>query len=985
MAGPLLKDSVSETSTTTGTGSYTLAGARTGYSTFGSALANGDACHYVARDATGGGWEVGLGTWATGGTLARTRVIRSSNSNAAVNWSAGTREISLTQPVAAIAGPVTNVRGYGATGDGTTNDTAAVAAALADCPAGGTIYFPAGTYSLATWTVVNLTKQVRLQGAGPTASVLVGPDIVTNDFISTTKDVCVSDLGLSTFRRCVDMSPVATYLTDVQFDNLRLSNFNKGLYGKNTTPGAGVQNLRVTNCEFYDATDAFIYFDYPHMEDCLIADCYGRGSVTRFVHLDSNNVTYVRGRYIVRNNDFRTLFNPTNPGSAIGIIVYGTRATITGNILQDITNTEESDANGIYTKCRFFTISDNVLIDAAMAEGAINVKGTDRSLVESTSPYGYGGVVSNNVIWFTTGEATRNGIKIATNDVLCQGNYLEGCGDVGIYTDSKRLDNIMIRDNLVRKTKGAYGISLHGGGRNVKVVGNTVAGVSAENDLAAQGAGIRVSKNGGGDLEISDNIISDVADNGTSAAAIRVSSSVALSRVRIARNRITTTRRTFADGATTSGSPTLTSAALGLLDQLDVGMYVSGSGIPSGTKILSVESATSATMSANATATASGVSVTIGTLVPRGISFTTTTPDDVSLEFNTYDGATTPTHFGVAPTNFREVRSEGGGGNPLTFYDNTGAATSLYPTDGSAVTASLRTLGSGANQALPGNTVTGGAGGIGVYGDGTDGTTTLDGAASITWGSRSGSTYTMTRDGYLDSLTINSGVTLKTNSFRLYVRNTLTNGGTLHNNGIAGSGATGGASVTNQTCGSNGPGTTGGTGAGAAPAASQTNSLGSDGGAGGAGAGNAAGAGQNASAPSASSGRMHGLPQMALGKFLGASYAVANGGAGGGAGGGDGTNAGGGGGAGGAVLVLVAAVIVNNGVISANGGAGAAGVAGNAGGGGGGGGGAVLVTTSTPVTGSGTITASAGGGGAGSGTGSAGSSGTAGVTTTLTN
>lgn len=86
-------DRVKETSTTTGTGTYSLAGAATGFRTFVAGVGNGNQCHYVATDGTD--WEVGIGTVtdATPDTLARTVVLDSSNAGAAVNWGAGTRNI----------------------------------------------------------------------------------------------------------------------------------------------------------------------------------------------------------------------------------------------------------------------------------------------------------------------------------------------------------------------------------------------------------------------------------------------------------------------------------------------------------------------------------------------------------------------------------------------------------------------------------------------------------------------------------------------------------------------------------------------------------------------------------------------------------------------------------------------------------------------------------------------------------------------------
>lgn len=66
-SNPRFFDRVLETSTTTGTGTYTLAGAVTGYQSFG-VVGNGTSCYYCAIDVdfTGtpiGDWEIGVGTY----------------------------------------------------------------------------------------------------------------------------------------------------------------------------------------------------------------------------------------------------------------------------------------------------------------------------------------------------------------------------------------------------------------------------------------------------------------------------------------------------------------------------------------------------------------------------------------------------------------------------------------------------------------------------------------------------------------------------------------------------------------------------------------------------------------------------------------------------------------------------------------------------------------------------------------------------------
>lgn len=88
-------DSVKETSTTTGTGALTLAGAVLGFDPFAGRMANGDTAPYCIRHRSAGEWETGIGTWGTGGTWTRTIVLRSSNANAPVNFTAGTKDVFI--------------------------------------------------------------------------------------------------------------------------------------------------------------------------------------------------------------------------------------------------------------------------------------------------------------------------------------------------------------------------------------------------------------------------------------------------------------------------------------------------------------------------------------------------------------------------------------------------------------------------------------------------------------------------------------------------------------------------------------------------------------------------------------------------------------------------------------------------------------------------------------------------------------------------
>ena len=92
----VLNDRVQETTTTTGTGTVTLAGALTGYQSF-AAVGNGNTTYYCITDGTN--FEIGLGTYTSSGTtLSRTTVLSSSNSGNLVNFPAGTKNVFVTYP-----------------------------------------------------------------------------------------------------------------------------------------------------------------------------------------------------------------------------------------------------------------------------------------------------------------------------------------------------------------------------------------------------------------------------------------------------------------------------------------------------------------------------------------------------------------------------------------------------------------------------------------------------------------------------------------------------------------------------------------------------------------------------------------------------------------------------------------------------------------------------------------------------------------------
>ena len=95
-----VNDRVKETSTTTGTGTLSLAGALTGFQTFVTGIGNSNTTYYAIVHESADEFEVGIGTVtdASPDTLSRTTILESSNSDSAVNFSSGTKTVFCTLP-----------------------------------------------------------------------------------------------------------------------------------------------------------------------------------------------------------------------------------------------------------------------------------------------------------------------------------------------------------------------------------------------------------------------------------------------------------------------------------------------------------------------------------------------------------------------------------------------------------------------------------------------------------------------------------------------------------------------------------------------------------------------------------------------------------------------------------------------------------------------------------------------------------------------
>ena len=110
----VINDRVKETSTTTGTGTLDLGGAVQDFETFVAGVGTTNTTYYCIINSGTGEFEVGIGTVtdATPDTLSRDTVISSSNSDALVNFTSGTKDVFCTLPAKKTMSPVMDATSY---------------------------------------------------------------------------------------------------------------------------------------------------------------------------------------------------------------------------------------------------------------------------------------------------------------------------------------------------------------------------------------------------------------------------------------------------------------------------------------------------------------------------------------------------------------------------------------------------------------------------------------------------------------------------------------------------------------------------------------------------------------------------------------------------------------------------------------------------------------------------------------------------------
>lgn len=354
----------------------------------------------------------------------------------------------LTAADLTVVHPHGDVRRYGAVLDGSTDDSAALTAAIGQQQAGGVdvLGVPGTTLYVSAWVALSLTAAFRLRGNGMT---LKCGNTTRVAFVTCKANFSIEDCIFDGWYRVISNT---TAVTEAITEGRFLRN-----YCKNATEGATnnayylliqnpVSNLWIDDNRFDDAKVTCIYIG---------DNTYANQDTWDSIHINRNTIDGVTC--------------PNGIGSSYAILVYGRNVEITGNEIKDVEGytvslNASNGAFGIYTKARFSRIIGNAVRNIGLTTNTvtdgqivgINVKGSER--VVTTSPQGYSSIAALNHVT-DVGVAETSGYAISSDHsgIMVVFNQVEGIGRKGVViadssdstTDANLVAFNQIRGNLV--------------------------------------------------------------------------------------------------------------------------------------------------------------------------------------------------------------------------------------------------------------------------------------------------------------------------------------------------------------------------------------------------------------------------------------------------------------------------------------------------------------------------------------------------------
>ncbi|MGE3245390.1 MAG: glycosyl hydrolase family 28-related protein, partial [Beijerinckiaceae bacterium] len=312
-----------------------------------------------------------------------------------------------------------DVKQFGAEGDGVTDDTAAITAALARLTSGGVLFFPAGTYLISS--TIDTLSNVTFAGAGMGASIILADaaDFNMIEVQDGQSDIAFRDLtikGAATADSTTQYGVIASASSEasrVTIERCRFTNSNNGistgsgtgwrvnecyfdtLVGVISGTGYGVlvagssTRCHVTGCDYLGtsgngrhAVYLSVNATYCRVVGNSVKDC----NETAIVCRASTGQGGVHGNIIAGNNIEGGGTVSSDASAAILVAGIATWNEVYGNFVEDFAN------DGIVVSnlseagtCQFNSVADNTVVECDLR--GIDIRGTKSTRVSGNRVY----------------------------------------------------------------------------------------------------------------------------------------------------------------------------------------------------------------------------------------------------------------------------------------------------------------------------------------------------------------------------------------------------------------------------------------------------------------------------------------------------------------------------------------------------------------------------------------------------------------------
>lgn len=419
---------------------------------------------------------------------------------------------------------VLNVKDFGAKGDGSTNDTSAIQAALNRASSTKTpLFMPSGTYMIrntlyinSNTTIIGVKNQteIKLQAGYLNHHIMMHENTtdtettdnvyIENIIFNGNADTSLEGYGKAGFLLygCKNVTIIGCVFKNNTFYGLALQ-----AHSRATLWHGEQKNVIIRDCEFYNnghsgLEDTGDSIDIKYVENCIIDGCYIDDSAD--TGIDVRGIDISIKNCVVKNSstgihthwgEYDALINVS------GCSVYGGNY---GIVLQEIPNTENKVGNISITNCSTEGAKNGIMLDTFTGLCNFNVSGclcddidygirincSDNSITSAKSL-----IVTNCIVKDTTKGIASNLPAIITN------NEVTNCG----Y-------NIEVSDSIITNCKlhGATTYAINGTGNNVSLCSfdNNVSVISSSSNNIGLGcsfnnnttspAGITVDYGSGG-------------------------------------------------------------------------------------------------------------------------------------------------------------------------------------------------------------------------------------------------------------------------------------------------------------------------------------------------------------------------------------------------------------------------------------------------------------------------------------------------------